>query len=317
MRRLVDTEAVRVVVTGSSARLLAREIATSLRGRSLSTELLPFSFAETLDHAGVDLPTRWPPPARIRSLLEHRFQRYLETGGFPEIQNVTPDIRVRTLQEYVDVVVLRDVAERNRITNVAALRYLTRRLLRSPSGRFSVNRIYNDLRSQGIAASKDALHEYLAHLEDAYLLFTIDRHSESVKQRQVNPKKCYLVDHGLAQALAFQRTDDVGHLLENIVYLELRRRGFTASYVTTASGLEVDFLARHRTGRERLVQVCADLAGPKTRDRELRALDEAMRALKIRNAAIVTMREEEILKAGGGAVRVVPAWRWLLEPEEG
>jgi hypothetical protein len=315
VRRLVDSEPVRIVITGSSAKLLAREIASCLRGRSLSTELLPFSFAEALDHVGVEIPNRWPPPARQRSALEHQFQRYLTTGGFPEVQTVAADLRVRILQEYVDVVLLRDVVERHGITNVAALRYVARRLVRSPSGRFSVNRFYNELRSQGIAVGKDALHAYLAHLQDAYFFFAVERATPSLKQRQVNPKKGYLIDHGLAQAAAFQAGDDVGHLLENVVYLEARRRGHTLSYVTTASGFEVDFLVEARSGRRRLLQVCADLADEATRNRELRALEEAMRELKLRGATVVTLRDEQRLSLAGGTVQVVPAWRWLLEPE--
>jgi predicted AAA+ superfamily ATPase len=214
VRRLVDSERVSLVLTGSSAKLLSREIATSLRGRSVASELLPFSFAEALRHAGLAVPERWPPPAAERSLLENRFERYLETGGFPEVQTLDVDLRLRVLQDYVDVVLFRDVAERHGVENLTALRYLERTLLAHPSQRFSVSRFYNDLKSQGIRVGKDTLHEYLGYLEDAFLLFTMTVASPSIRVRQVNPRKCYLVDPALASVASFKASQDQGHLLE-------------------------------------------------------------------------------------------------------
>ena len=313
VRRLVDAGRTHVTVTGSSARLLSREIATSLRGRSLATELLPFSFAETLAHESIEVPRTWPAPARTRSLLENRFAGYLERGGFPEVQRVSDDLRRRILQDYLDVVILRDVAERNGITNIPALRALTRPLLRSPSGRFTVNRLYNDLRSQGVGVGKDALHAWVRHLEDAYLFFTVERHGGSIRQRQVNPRKCYLVDPGLARAVSLPGVTDVGHVLENVVYLELRRRGCTVGYVATAAGTEVNFHVHRSSGKPELVQVCASLADAKTRARELRAIADARQELGPLPATVVTLHDDEQLEASDGAVRVVPAWRWLLE----
>jgi len=315
VRRLLDTEQVALVLTGSSARLLSREIASSLRGRSLSTEILPFSFAESLRHAGVEPPESWPPGAKQRSLLEHRLDRYLETGGFPEVQAISQELRIRVLQEYIDVVIFRDVVERHGVDNLPALRYLERRLLASPAGRFSVSKLFNDLKSQGIRVGKDTLYEYLAHLEDSFLLFTLALASPSARVRQVNPRKCYPVDPALAAAVSFQASENVGHLLETAVYLELRRRRRSLAYVTTRSGYEVDFLAEDSRGSRELVQVCTDLKDPATRQRELRALEEGMKELSCEQATLVTLREETSAEIAGRLVRIVPAWRWLLEPE--
>lgn len=315
VRRLLDNEKVALVLTGSSARLLSREIASSLRGRSLSTEILPFSFAESLRHAGVELPASWPPGARRRSLLEHRLETYLEIGGFPEVQEVSQDLRVRVLQEYIDVVIFRDVVERHGVDNLPALRYLERKLLASPAGKFSVSKLFNDLKSQGMKVGKDTLYEYLAHLEDSFLLFTLTVASPSIRARQVNPRKCYPVDPALAAAVSFRASGDVGHLLETAVYLELRRRGQSLGYVVTRSGYEIDFLAEDLKGSRELVQVCADMEDPATRQRELRAVEEGMKETLCERATVVTLREESSLEIGGQPVRVVPAWRWLLEPQ--
>ncbi len=315
VRRLLDTEKVALVLTGSSARLLSREIATSLRGRSLSTEILPFSFAESLRHEGVTLPEAWPPGAKVRSLLEHRLARYLETGGFPEVQGISQDLRVRVLQEYVDVVIFRDVVERHGVDNLPALRYLERKLLASPAGKFSVSKLFNDLKSQGMRVGKDTLYEYLAHLEDSFLLATVAIASPSARVRQVNPRKCYPIDPALSAALSFRASGDFGHLLETAVYLELRRRRRSLAYVVTRSGYEVDFLAEDFRGARELIQVCADLEDLLTRQRELRALEEGMTETSCERATLVTLREEGSVTVAGNPVRIVPAWRWLLEPD--
>jgi uncharacterized protein len=314
VRRLLETERVALVLTGSSARLLSREIASSLRGRSLSTEILPFSFGESLRHEGVELPERWPPGARLRSLLEHRLERYLETGGFPEVQGIDQELRVRVLQEYVDVVIFRDVVERHGVENLPALRYLERRLLASPAGRFSVSKLFNDLKSQGMRVAKDSLYEYLAHLEDSFLLATLAIASPSARVRQVNPRKCYPIDPALSAALSFRASGDVGHLLETVVYLELRRRRRSLGYVVTSSGYEVDFLAEDLKGGLELIQVCAELEDPATRQRELRALEEAIAETSSERATLVTLREEGTVELAGRPLHIVPAWRWLLEP---
>lgn len=317
VRRLLDSEKIALVLTGSSARLLSREIASSLRGRSLSTEILPFSFAESLRHEGVELPESWPPGARTRSLLENRFQIYLKIGGFPEVQAISEEIRVRVLQEYIDVVIFRDVVERHGVDNLPALRYLERSLLASPAGRFSVSKLFNDLKSQGMKVGKDTLYEYLEHLQDSFLFFTVAVASPSVRVRQVNPRKCYPVDPALATAVSFRASGDLGHLLETAVYLELRRRGRSLAYVATRSGYEVDFLAEDFKGSRELVQVCANLEDAATRQRELRALEEGMKETSCERATLVTLREEGSAEIGGHTVRIVPAWRWLLEPAEG
>jgi uncharacterized protein len=312
VRRLIDAENVRLVVSGSSAKLLGREIATSLRGRSLTSELLPFSFEEALWHDGVET-REWPPSARQRSIVENRFERYLEVGGFPEVQGLSADLRLRVLQDYVDVVLFRDVVERHEVENLPALRYLERCLLSRPANKFSVHKVHNDCRSQGIRVGKDALHRYLEYLEDAFLLFTTTVASPSARVRQTNPRKCYPIDHGLAAASSFSASSDVGHLLESLVYVELRRRGRSMSYVVTSGGHEVDFLAETRRGERELVQVCADVASPETRHRELRALDEAMREVNVETATVVTLRDEEAVEIDGRRVKIVPAWRWLLD----
>lgn len=312
VRRLLDSGNIRLCLTGSSSKLLSREIATSLRGRSLSTEMFPFSFAECLDHQGIPFEAGLKPGSKKRSLLENRFRAYLGDGGFPEVQGIENEYRVRTLQDYLDVVILRDVVERHQITGTAALRYLIRHLVNAAGSLFSVNKFYNDLRSQGIPVSKNTLHDYLQHLSDAYLFFQVPVHTDSERTRMVNPRKIYAIDTGLVRACSRSPKPDWGRLLENLVFLELRRRQPTIEYYKTRGGREVDFFVTDRDGRRTLVQAAADLTDADTRARELKALDEAMGECGINQATVVTLGREEKVKTGHGRVDIVPAWQWAL-----
>ncbi len=316
VRRVLDTEPAHVCLTGSSAALLAHELATAMRGRSIATEMFPFDFGEFLAHRGFVRPEHSPAGA-TRSFLEARLGEFLTQGGFPEVQGVDPWIRQRILQDYVDVVVLRDVAERHGITNVPALRYVVRQILHTPGGMFSVNKLHNDLKSQGLTAGRPLVHQMIEALEDAYLLFRLPLADRSLRRRQVNPPKMYPVDPGLAHCMSPAATPEWGRLLETAVFLWLRRRGWDLGYHRTRSGREVDFLATSPQGSRWLIQVCADLRGEATRRRELRALDEAMAETGLSQAAVVTLYEEDLLDLGGKALPVIPAWRWFLWPPEG
>jgi hypothetical protein len=275
-RRLLDSEQIDLFLSGSSAKLLSREVATSMRGRAVEAVVYPFSFREYLRHQGRE-PQK--PSARLtkadRSSLEKDMRTYLAVGGFPEAQGLDSRDRHELLKSYVDVVLLRDVIERHAVSHPIALRWMVRQLLGNPAGPFSVNKFYGDLKSQGIAIAKDTLHSYLGHLEDAFLVRTVSIATDSERRRMVNPRKAYPIDPGLIPIFDRSGKANLGHALETCVLLELDRRGAEVSYVHTSAGREVDFLARYPTGREKLIQVCASLDDPATREREMRALIEA------------------------------------------
>ena len=311
-RRLIDTERLHLCLTESSSRLLGREIATSLRGRAIETEVFPFDFEEALAHGGVPLERGPRPGSETVALLENRLGAYLVAGGFPEVQGMEPSLRTRVLQEYVDVVLLRDVIERHGLVNTTALRQLVRHLLAAPGASFSVHRFYNDLRSRGVAVAKDTLHAALDHLAEAFLLFTVPVHSRSERARMVNPRKVYPIDTGLARAMSRQPRADESRLLETLVFLDLRRQRYEVDYLLTRRGREVDFVATTAEGEPSLVQVTTSLREPETRARELEALREAMAELSLREGTVVTLHEDETIEDEQGRIRVVPAWRFLL-----
>lgn len=252
--------------------------------------------------------------------MENSFADYLLNGGFPEAQGLEMQGRVPLLQGYVDVVILRDVIERHGVTNVVALRHLTRQLLGSAASLFSVHRFFNDQKSQGIAVSKDALHQMLGHLEDAFLIRLVPMHTSSERQRQSNPRKAYTVDAGLIAAFDRSGRANTGHALETTVLIELERRRCELAYVRTKEGCEVDFLATPLSGNPTLIQVCADVSDPGTRAREFRALSAAMDEYQKLPGLLLTASSTGISHAQNEApkrVTVRPAWEWMLEGGNG
>ena len=313
VRRLMDTGGADVFVTGSSARLLSREVATSLRGRAMEVLVHPFSFREALRHTGDEPPAHAGSGAWPAAALDQRLRRYLIEGGFPEAQGADPRDRAALLGGYVDVVVLRDVIDRHGVTNPLALRWLQRQLLANPGGGFSVKKQYDTLRSQGVRVGKDTLHAYLGYLEDAFLVRTVSLHATSERQRMVNPRKAYPVDPGLISLFAQSGRSYQGHALETTVLLELERRGWEVSYVRTEEGWEVDFYA-HRPGEAPLlVQVCLETGDDATWEREVRALRSAGETYGDARLLLVTLDSSPPRRQLPDRVTWAPASRWLLE----
>lgn len=319
LRRVLDSERMEVFVSGSSARLLSREIASALRGRATETVIFPFSFAEHLCHRGQEVPANpaFVPKAQ-RSQLENAFLSYLRGGGFPEAQGLEARDRLSLLQNYVQTVIFRDIVERHKISNVEALHRLVRQVLASPGGAFSVHKFFNDLHSQGVAVGKNALHAMLAWLEDSFLVRLVPIDAASERKRQVNPRKVYPVDPGLIGAFDRSGRPNVGHALETAVLIELERRSNEVAYVRTDAGCEVDFLATSPEGKRSYIQVCADLSTAEVRQRELRPLAELQSSKAKGGLLLLTLTAGDVSvcqKEAPSGVVVRPAWEWLLERE--
>jgi hypothetical protein len=313
VRRLLDTGGTEIFVTGSSAALLSREIATALRARAWEVLLHPFSFEEALRHQGHEISAE--PEflgSRERFRIERAFLKWLEVGGFPEAQALETASRYQLLRDYVDVAMLRDVVERHGVSNVAGLRWLVRHLLGNAASRFSVEKFYAALKSQGLAISKDTIHQLLRHLEDCFLVRMVWMESSSERQRMVNPRKAYPVDSGLIPV--FDRTGraNIGHALETAVLVELERRRFSVTYMRTSDNHEVDFLARTPDGKAELIQAYADVSDPVTVRRELRALAEAGVRYAKAGKRLLTLTRDAIPSEVPTDVAVHPAYEWML-----
>ncbi|MFI0347621.1 MAG: ATP-binding protein [Chthoniobacterales bacterium] len=314
VRRLLDTPGYELFLSGSSAKLLSREIATSMRGRAWEIAIYPFSFAEFLSYHKKEVPEKIDHLSFKKQLaLDHQFALFLKLGGLPEAQSLNTAERRQLLQGYVDVLLLRDVIERHQIVNVVALRWMVRRLMSNPAGLFSVTKFAADLKSQGIAASRDTLYELLDHLQDTFLLKAITIAGDSEKRRQVNLRKIYPADTGFISVFDRSEKSNIGHALENAVFVELQRRNADVTYVNNSTGTEVDFLARYDNNTEELTQVCASLDSPETLQREIRALEDAHKIYPHARQLILTLESKMPFPSVPKKIQIMPAWQWMLK----
>jgi predicted AAA+ superfamily ATPase len=316
-RRLIDTENVKLYLSGSSAKLLSREIATEVRGRSLPFELLPFSFREYIRFRKMN---EEPGPLE-RSLYEKALNDYLLCGGFPDVfPQGNPEVRINFLQNYADTVVLRDVLDRHNLSNVRGALELTHILLASNASTVSVQRLSNKLGGRNISMSREMVSQICSYLQDSFLLFFVPLFSSNLQKVKVNPQKVYAVDPGMAAAMLLANQTNLDQRLEEVVYLELRRRHphlreGGISYYLTRDKNEIDFILGDRLLEtpEALYQVSVSLKDKKTRAHELEPLETAMRETGLKEASVITAYERETIKTEAGKIEVFPAWEWLLK----
>jgi predicted AAA+ superfamily ATPase len=311
---LLDNHRNKVIITGSTAKLLRGDIASALRGKNFSRELLPFSFSEFARHYHVKSDvTSSGGEVRLIELLG----RYIRQGGFPGLLDLDAGLHHDLLESYWDTMVLRDIIEAhpNDRINIAAFSRFSHALLARVSCPVTVRKIIANLRLDGVRFSAETLFKYLHYLQEAYMLFAVEFFSKSEKVRSQNYKKEYAVDWALAHAVVPAEGVDPTRQFENLVYIELRRRGYSISYYRTRQGYEVDFVAvKHQGGitTKDLYQVCYNMDDPDVRRRELRALSSAAAYLDCDNTYIITFNNEETIVLDEISVQVLPAWKWLL-----
>lgn len=286
LRRLLDSQKKELFITGSSAKLLSKEIATSLRGRAFSVEVWPLSFKEYLRFKKITLPQNKLGPAFKHKMMQV-LTGYLFEGGFPEIV-LSKNFQKSILQEYVNATLFRDIVERHAVSNINVMRRMIRHLISAPGTLFSVNKFYQTLKSQGVRVGKDLLYEYLAYIQDAYLAFVMPLFTESERKKNVNPQKTYAVDTGLVVANSLKADQNLGHLFENLIYLDLRRSGHEIAYYLTKEGYEIDFISKSPDGDFSIIQACLSLENSEVKIREERAIQSAHHELGF-NIQIVTL----------------------------
>ena len=310
-RRLLDSHLVQLCLTGSSSKLLSGEIATHMRGRSIDIEVFPLSFAEFLSFNSLvkTVPSE-PYSSRTAGVLRHAMQRYLDEGCFPDVQGDDYRIRIKTLQGYVDAVLYRDVIERHEVPSVQSLRYTLEYIKYNFAHKISTRAISGVLKGLGLSDSREYIADYLDWLEQAYLIYRVPIRTDSLSVRRMNPDKFYLVDTGLARAVTPKSDAARGWLLENLVFLALRRGDNKIEYFNTRKGDEIDFLVTDKLSKKRrLVQVAWDMSSPGTEARELSALKAARNEIKVDDCTVVTWDEER--ETDG--IKIVPAWKWCLD----
>ena len=308
LRRLYDQENVEICVTGSSSKLLSKEIATGLRGRTLTHHIFPYSFKEFLNVQGVILQRNFeytPLRHKIKNLLAE----YIEFGGFPEIVDKDNTLKTKILQEYFDLIFYKDLVDRYQIRSFATVKEMLLYLVNNLSSYFSTNKYYNILKSQGKKISKNTLFTYLACAADINFIFMVPKYGK-LKEQFANPKKVYVIDTGLINAVSFKFSQNIGRLYENVVLVELKRRDKDVYY--WKNKYECDFLTTQGEEVKEAIQVCYELTD-ENKDREINGLIETMDEFKLNDGLIITgdLEGEEI--KGSKKIVYKPLWKWLLE----
>ena len=309
-RRLIDSHRVQLCLTGSSSKMLSEDVATEMRGRSAEVEIFPLSFSEFLTYNGIfPAPPALPDAPRTRGRLKKALSDYMAVGGFPDVQGLDATGRIMMLQEYANAVVYRDIIERHEIPSVQSLKYVLQYLLHNFGRKVSVRAIAGVLRQLALPCDRESLGNYLSYFSDSYFAYPVPLRTDSLAVRRTNPDKYYLVDTGMIGAMKAKNDAERGFLLENAVFMALRRGFNKIEYYNTKKGEEVDFFVTDKvTGKARLVQVSYEMADEKTRGREFAALLATRRETGIDDCTIVTWDEE----GEEDGVRIVPAWKWLL-----
>ncbi len=288
IRYLVDKKE-KIVITGSNASLLSRELGTKLTGRHLQIEMFPFSYNEFLSIK------------KLRPSVES-FGEYLFKGGFPEyLKKENPEIHHELLSD----ITMKDVAVRYGIKNSQILNKIIIYLISNVGKEFS----YNSIKNMFEIKSVQSVIDYISYFENSYLIFTIPRFSYSYKKQQVNPKKAYSIDNGFSFNNSSSFSKDRGKMLENVVFLNLRKKYKNIFYYQERN--ECDFLVKEKDKIIQAIQVCFDF-NEENKDREINGLKEALNEFKLKNGLILTFKQYDEFIVDGKKIKVMPVWKWLL-----
>lgn len=303
VRRLYN-EGNKVVVTGSNARMLSRELGTHLTGRYIAVEIYPFSFKEYLTYKDIHPTQKDFYTTAGRSMLVNNFSKYLEQGGFPKYLESQS---ARYLSSLYESIIFRDVMARNGLTNEKEIQELVFYLASNATKRITYSSIGKLI---GIRHA-ETIKNYLEYIQQTYLIFQLLKYSPSVKTQMLSPKKIYFIDNAIINRIGFNATDNIGVKLENIVFVELKRRGLDLFYHSDKK--ECDFIVRQGITITQAYQVTVGMNSEKTHQREIDGLREAMQAYHLSEGYIITMDEKEELNVDEGKVHILPVWEWMLK----
>ena len=297
-----------LIITGSNSKLLSSEMATALTGRYVQINILPFSFSETLVFNNI--PAVFETPTQKGTLLQ-QLADILKYGSFPESIK-SRSITRNYLSALYDSILLKDITKRFKIRNSNELYILATYLLTNYCNPFSVNQLAEELKIGSVHTAQ----KFCKYLSEPYLFFYLLRYNNKLKIMKKAPQKVYVVDNGFVAAQSFELSENRGRLLENLVFVELLRRGYhtqqTLFYYRTRNDKEVDFVCRNMHKIETLIQVSYDLQNPKTFKREISSLIEAKGELNCNNLLILTWDEENIVEENGLPITIKPVWKWML-----
>ena len=301
IRRLFDQETCRIYLTGSSSKLLSRELASVLRGRSIPFEIFPLSFSEFLRFQNIEFE---PRSSKGQALLFHYLPMYMKQGGYPELIFVPKEFHNKVINEYLDLMLYRDLTERFSVKQPQLMKYLLKYLLANIANPLSIQKVFRDIKSQGYQVGKNTIYNYVSHLEEAFIIFRVSRFSTSIRKQAINPIKIYTVDSALKYTMSIQQ--DLGSMFENQVFLTLRRRGIQPFYFLENQELDFYF------DKQGLYNACYSLSDPSTREREIKGCFEAMEYFQLNYAEIITWNERDSITQNNKTITIRPLWELLF-----
>lgn len=303
VRRLHDNGK-KVYVTGSNASMLSREMGTHLTGRHLSYSLYPYSFKEFLHFKKYELPIPEVLTTTEKSTIKRHFNEYIDVGGIPEFVKNRDELYVKTLYENI---LYRDIITRYNLKDEKALKTTVFFAASNIAKEIS----YNNIRKLTGLSSATTIKEYFEYLENSYLAYLLPRFSTSLKVQVYSNKKVYFTDTAIARILGFRTSEDYGRILENTVFMELKRESKEVYY--HKENKECDFVIRDGYNITEAIQVTQSLENTDTRKRELDGMLDAMKAYKLKEGLILTDDIEDEIEIEGKKIFVKPIWKWLLQ----
>lgn len=300
--RRLHSEGIKVIVTGSNASLLSRELGTKLTGRHLDIVLYPFSFNEFLILKRIEFTDKYLYLPEKIALLRREFNEYFIKGGIPEYLRYG---REEVIQQIYEDILIKDIIVRYGIGDERSFRELARLLVSNVGKLFS----YNKLKTNLGFGSVNTVKSYISYMENSYLLFQTEKYDPSLKKQIINNKKVYCIDNAFLNLVSFESTENSGRKLENLVFIELKRRKYTIHYHKEKH--ECDFVLSLKNKVVSVIQVCYHLDDD-TIDREINGLTEAARLHHLKEGLILTMNQEVEKTANGVRINVLPVWKWLL-----
>lgn len=295
----------KIVITGSNARMLSRELGTHLTGRYIQVEIYPFSFQEYLAMNEIPVNAKTLYTTTGRATMVKSFVKYMECGGFPKFLQ---DGSVSYITSLYESIIYRDILTRNGLTNEKEMLEMMFYLASNATKRVT----YSSLGKVVGIQHPDTIKNYLEYIQQTYLISQLFRYDPSVKKQMMSPKKIYFVDNAIIKRIGFNATENNGVFLENLVFIELKRRGWDVYYY--ADKKECDFIVRKGLHISDAYQVTLKMDSPQTREREIAGVREAMQAYSLSKGYILTFEGKETINFDDGTiVEVVPVWEWILQ----
>ncbi len=307
-RSLQEKNEAKIIITGSSAKLLSSELSTLLTGRTLKISLFPFSFKEILNYKKINYIDKFTIATKATE-LKNTAKQHLKFGGYPEIViEKNDEIKKMILKNIYTDIIYKDAVKRYNIKNISKFESLARYYLANISSPITYNKI-----SRFLNLPVKTVEIYSKYLETTNILFFIKRFSYSPKVQDNSPRKVYAIDNGLAQVSGFRFMENLGKFAENLVAVNLLMAGKEIYYWKDSSEKEVDFLIRQDNTIKQLIQVSYNIDDPKTKERELRALLKASEHTKCTNLLIITWDYENTETIGKKTIKYIPLWKWLIK----